>query len=992
MKTLTKFSSLKAGVAPVVLGLAMLSSPSFAQNAAEEDTTQEEIVVTGSLIANPNLERSAPVNVTSAAEIERTGSNVAEQILREIPGIVPSIGSAVNNGNGGASFVNLRGLGSFRNIVLVDGVRMTPGELNGRFDLNNIPVALLERVEVLTGGASTTYGADAVSGVVNFVTKRDFSGIEAQISNTITEKGDGNYLRADVTIGANFDDDRGNVVFSVGYQESDPIYQGARRISENNIDSFTGTSGGSGTTVPSRFLIPGVGLRQIDPAAGAFRPTAAFAAFNFNPYNIFQTPFDRFNMYGSARYEISDSVEVYTRGLFSKNSVDTIIAPSGAFGIQVQVPLSNPFLPAGARTQFCNALGLSAAQCTAAGAATDPASPDYREVTSVLARRAVENGPRISDFNTTVFDYRLGLRGGITDGIDWDVFGSYGESENIQSQNGYWLNSRVRQALRATNPNACIDTSNNCVPVNLFGPAGSITPAMNAFLSAQSNIAIKFTQAQARATVSGDTGFTVPWASDSVSFAVGGEFREYRGTSRSDLLSQGGDLGGAGGAAPDITGGYSVYEAIGELNIPLVQDKPFFKNLTVEAGIRYSSYSVAAPTNPSYKTTTWKAGGSWEPVDGVKIRGGYARSVRAPNIAELFAPQNTGLTNLADDPCANLDDNGNPIPGRAAPTGVLRDVCLAQGAPASQIGQIAVPTAGQANATAGGNLLLRPEKSNSWTLGVVLQPEAIPGFSLSLDYYNIKISKAITTPTPGDAIAACFGAGNLSATNPACLSIRRDPLTGNLAGDPAVVKGLFLALSNLGSLETDGIDLVMDYSRDLGFADLKLALNGNYTFNAKFNANALAPGSLNRECVGFYSANCGSIQPKFQWSQRTTLDFEDVELSLLWRHIDNAVQEPQDVIDSGPAFKGTLPANLPYFGGQTVDFGKIKSYDYFDLSAQFSIGDNVTITALASNIFNRKPPLVGSTIGTTAFNSGNTYPSTYDALGRSYTLTARLKF
>ena len=205
--------------------------------APSEPNSQGDIVVTGSLISNPALVASAPVTVVGQEEIQLRQSNTAEQILRDLPGAVPSIGSAVNNGNGGASYVNLRGLGSNRNIVLLDGQRITTSGLVGRVDLNNIPLALVERVDTLTGGAATTYGADAVAGVVNFITRSDFAGIDASASNQITEQGDGAYFRGDLTIGANFDDGRGNAVFSIGYQQADPVYQGARDFSINNIDS-----------------------------------------------------------------------------------------------------------------------------------------------------------------------------------------------------------------------------------------------------------------------------------------------------------------------------------------------------------------------------------------------------------------------------------------------------------------------------------------------------------------------------------------------------------------------------------------------------------------------------------------------------------------------------------------------------------------------------------------------------------------------------------
>nr|WP_295375316.1 TonB-dependent receptor plug domain-containing protein [uncultured Sphingosinicella sp.] len=368
---------------------------SVQQDAAQEGREGEEIVVTGTLIRNPNLSRASPVNVTTADEVELLQANLAEEVLREIPGVVPSIGSAVNNGNGGASYVNLRGLGSNRNVVLLDSTRIVPADLLGRVDLNNIPLALVERVDVLTGGASTTYGADAIGGVVNFITKRNFAGIDVSASEQITERGDGNVFRVDMVVGANFEDGRGNAVFGIGYQEADAVFQGGRDVSLTTIETFGGTALGSGTSVPSRFSgarnaagTANLGTSQIDPATGGIVPT--FATFNFNPFNVFQTPFERFNMYGAANYEVAEGIEFFTRGLFSKNTVDTIIAPSGAFGIGVNISLNNPFLPAAARSQFCAfdvnpsatvyTPRFTAAECAAAATAAGPGDPNYREI------------------------------------------------------------------------------------------------------------------------------------------------------------------------------------------------------------------------------------------------------------------------------------------------------------------------------------------------------------------------------------------------------------------------------------------------------------------------------------------------------------------------------------------------------------------------------------------------------------------------------------
>lgn len=1058
MKKTTKIKLLSTATSAIVL---MASASAMAQTATADETEAEvekpAIVVTGSLIRNPNLEQANPVNVTTADQIELKQSNLAEEVLREVPGIVPSVGSAVNNGNGGQSYVDLRGLGSNRNIVLIDGNRIVPGDLAGRVDLNNIPLALVSRVDALTGAAVTTYGADAITGVVNFLTKKDFAGLDFSFSEQITGKGDGNFMRADLTVGANFDDGRGNAVLSIGYQESDPVYQGARDFSEFGIDSYSGTLGGSGTTIPSRFsgtrplagstpntlqerflsgytttpnplfnsanptnLLTGVntpfipilgtnttgtangGTRQVNAAGQA---VGTFAFFNFNPFNIFQTPFKRYNMFSQANYEVSDAVEVYTRAMFSKNNVKTIIAPSGSFNQAVTINLNNPFLPASLRNQFCalnvapsvigvNSAGVATsgqtaytprftpAECAAAATATGATDPNYRTVTANLGRRAVEVGPRISDYTSTMFDARVGLRGALSSTIDWDVNGSYGESENVQSIQNYTLQSRFRQGLLANNTTACQDPANGCVPLNVFG-TGGISPAGAAFLSEDSTTVVKTTLAQARAILSGDLGFTSPGATEAVGFALGTEYRNYGASQKADTLAKTpGELGGAGGAAPDINGGYNVYEVYGELIVPLLEDKPFFESLTLEGGARYSKYSVDG--GPSNSTTTYKVGGTWEPVSDIKIRGNYARAVRAPNIGELFSPLNVVLTNLAADPCTGAAPVSNAN---------LRAVCLAQGAPIGTIGSIVNPTAAQANTRTGGNINLNPEKATTWTIGAVLQPSFLPGFSVSVDYYNIKIKDQIGNETSGDIIASCFGALTAaSATSAACTNIRRNPVTGGLDGDPATTLGLLQVLTNTGKLSTKGVDVIANYSRDLGFAKLQSGFVFNYTASQKFQAT---PSSTNRECVGYYSANCGftgSLQPEFSWSWRNTLSVDKIDISLLWRHLASMQQEPLDIVANGAAFSGTLPAGFGSRSGQQVDFGKTDAADYFDLTLRFNVSENFTFTGTVQNLLDRQPPIFGSSIGSTAFNSGNTFPSTYDALGRRFAVSGRIKF
>lgn len=991
----------------LLVGAAISATPTFAQVAPATQETQQvstdpntpppavegqDIVVTGTLISNPNLVSSSPVNVVSENELTLRNVNNVEQIIRELPGAVPGIGSAVNNGTGGFATINLRNLGSQRNLVLLDGDRLTPAAAGGTVDLNNIPVALVQRVDVLTGGASTTYGADAVSGVANFITKKNFSGMEASASQQITEMGDSNYFRADLTVGANFDDGRGNAVLSLGYQEADALYQGARDVSVFGIGSGNGVaSGASRTGVPTTLSFTNAqaalaglptGIVQSNATGTALVPF--YSGFNFNPYNIFQTPFKRYNIFAQANYEISDNLEVYTRGLFSKNTISQIIAPSGIFGESLTIPGNNPYLPATIRDQLCTINGIAlGATCNTNAAIPLPA----------VYRRSVELGPRVSEYTTTIFDYKAGLRLRFSDHAKLDVSGAYGESDLNQTQSGYVLRSRVQQALNANNTTTCSVTTNGCVPLNLFGPAGSISSDQASFLNGQSTIQIKTALSQAKAVLNGDFGTTSPFANEPIAFAAGAEYRKYSYSRIPDAYALSpGELGGAGGAVLPFSGSYDVREFFGEIIAPLVADRPFFHSLTIEGGVRYSDYKINAANNPSFNTWTYKGGASFEPVSEIKFRGNYQRAVRAPNIAELFSPVSTGLDNLSPgiDPC---------VGAKALASANLAAACRAQGAPASSIGFIPEPNSGQPNVTGGGNPNILPEKADTYTLGVVIQPRGIvPGLSIAVDYFNIKVKNAITAATPSDVLTECFGTNPAAITaaqaaSAACTGIRRSGTNGGLSGSSTTVFGLPQPLTNRGRLATDGIDLNANYARDFGDVGFNIGFQGTWTNKNVFQAS---PTAYARDCVGYYSPNCASIQPEFQWNQRTSLSFGPGTLSLLWRHIgaveyealaSDAVQRQVTV----PLFSGIVTGPTPLAGG-TYNFNKIGAYNYFDLSAQVEVNDNLTFTLGLRNLTNKKPPLVGSAAGSTAFNSGNTYPSTYDVLGRLFTVSGKLRF
>ena len=1043
-KTATSLARLSVGSAISVLAFASFASSASAQVApapaatAEEDTPNVDIVVTGTLIRNPNLTSSSPIKILNDSEITKRAPNTVEELLRGLPGVSPGVGSQVNNGSNGTNSVDLRGLGVQRNLVLLDGSRLVPSLANGATDLNVIPLALLERVDLLTGGASTTYGADAVSGVVNFITKRNFTGVDVRFANKILGTGDGYSFRGDITVGANFADDRGNAVLSFGYTKVDPVYQ-TQPFSIFGISSTTGrASGASPTSVPTTIAFPApAGNLQVDGSGGSLAST--LTGFNFNPYNIFQTPLIRKSIYAATHYDVADGVEFYARGMFSQNTIKSIIAPSGIFGNELTIPANNPYLNSTIRNQICAANFAGQTASAVAAATATPASPANPVLAAALAadaaryspancalqtgttafveptattagtvgnalalpgvyRRLVEIGPRVSTYENSLYDARIGTKIDISKSTSLDISASYGRSEQTSTQSGYVITQRVQQALNATNTTTCLDTAGNCVPLNLFGAAGSISPAQASFLQAQSTIRINTELYQARAVLSGDFGSVLPTSDKAISYAVGAEYRKYKYDRIPDAFAQDPSaLGGAGGATLPFTGGYDVKEAFGELIAPLVTDKPFFNDLTLEAGVRYSSYKIQAAGSPSFNTTTFKGGATWEPVKGVRFRGNYQRAVRAPNIGELFAPVVTSLTNLTTEPCVG-----------AAPTtnANLAAICIAQGARPGSIGSIEAPAAGQANATGGGNPAIRPEKADTFTVGAVFAPsQIVPGLSIGVDYFNIKVNQAITSALPNDVIGACFN--NItaaSATSLACTSIRRNPVNGRLSGPTATTFGLPAPLTNNGRYATDGIDLTADYGHKFGEFGLDLSFRGTWTDKFTF---AASPTSVARDCVGYFSANCGpslgQIMPELSWQQRTTISAPGVSLSVLWRHLDSVQYEGQaaDFVARGftagnrNLFRGVVTnagGVSSALAGQTVDFNRIPAYNYIDLTLQFEVAKEFVLTMGVQNLFNKQPPVVGGQAGSTAANSGNTFPSTYDPLGRSFNAAVRVRF
>ncbi len=979
----------------LALGMCAISaSPALAQaaegGAGGANAEQNDIVVTGSRISRPDLESASPVSVISAKDIALRQPATAEELLRDMPALRPNIGPGVNNGSDGSATLELRGIGANRTLVLLDGRRLVPFGLDGLTDTNNIPVALIERVDTLTGGASSTYGADAVAGVVNFVTKRNFKGITASANYRVSEKGDATRLKADIVVGASLDDDRGNVVLSVGYTKADPLATMARSIGAFPISSTTGQFQGATAALVTIFASPSnakLGLPAssfgavVNPATGLLQAATAADTFNTNIGTYFQTPLDRINVYASGRYEITDGVEFYSTAMFTRNLVRLQLASSGTFSNTYQLALNNPYIPAGILSQLCSGSGISAANCaTAAAVKGGPGTAGYMEIPVIAQRRITEMGPRGNPIESQMFQVVGGFRGSIIDSLRYDVSAQYGETTQNQTREHWGSFSKVQQALRsyknAAGQYVCADTSNGCVPLNLFGPNGSITPDQVGFIDLSALINRKVRQTVITGNVTGDL-FTVPLADHKIGFAVGGEYRKISARSMPDSASQiQGEVLGTGARTPPDFGEYSVKEVFGEINVPLVEDKPFFYRLAAEGGIRYSDYTTTGGS------TTWKAGGTWEPYQGFKFRGTYTVAVRSPNIQELYQSPVQSLGNLTVDPCSG------------AVSGALAALCVATGAPAGTIGSIPTPTSNQINTTTSGNRNLNVERARTYTLGAAITPSFLPGFSLTADYFHIRIRDAITQPAQSDILNGCYS----TALNPSlsynsfCQLIKRNPLTGSLNG-AGETPGVILSYSNLGVIETAGWDFGI--TQRARMEDLGVNVPGNLTIN--FNATLLDyyhfqanPNSINRDCTSYYSSGgCTNPRAKWRWTGRLGYGTDTFDVSLLWTHVSSVSLEPY--------LATRLPGDVPQPGGPNPAtilqaFRSIPAYNYFDLATRVSPVDNLELSLTVNNLFNKQPPLVGNGVGGTTYNGGNTFPTIYDVIGRSFTIGARLKF
>lgn len=953
--------------AATALALLATSNNVWAQDADAEETEFEEVVVTGTRIKSANLVSTSPVTTVSSEDFQLKGFSTVENLLRDLPQTAPGQTPVTNNGGNGTASVNLRNQGSRRTLVLMNGRRLAAFSPTGVVDINSVPSALIKRVDVVTGGASAVYGSDAMAGVVNFILKDDFEGIELDTGYSFSGHGDGEATDVSLTVGTNFADDRGNIVLNVDYTHRNAITQDLREFSLFSLNSSDLSKGGSITNLEGRIS----GTYNVDGVVGAFAeflPNGDITGpgatqFNFNPFNYLQTPMERWVVTSLASYDITDDIRFNGRASYVSSDVTSVLAPSGTFGNGFNLNIGNsPFFSDQARAILADAtnnvtgVGAPDGLIDAIYDTNGDGIVDEDAVRRIgVGRRTIEVGTRDRVRAINSFQVVAGLEGEMAESWDWEVFGQYANTDRTTLNRGAISLSRSLQAavaIRDANGNiVCQDQSNGCVPANFFGK-GNLSEEGARYIALDMISMNQTQQLIVGGSVAGDTSnfdISGPFSERPIGLALGVEYRKETSLTQSDdNLHTGNNIGL--GATPNLPQfSYNVKEAYLEMLLPILEDKPFAKDLTLDLGVRYSDYSTAGTV------ASYKYGGSWSPVDDVRVRGMYQRAVRAPNIQELAAAQNNGnVTSISNDPCAD----GNPV-GNAE----LTALCIATGVPAGAIGFVGGPISGQVGVITGGNLNLFEESSDTYTLGVVWTPSQVPGLNISVDYYDIEISDFITGfgGSSQSVVDGCYTIQKDANGSFCSIGIIRDPLTGSLNGDPGV--GIFRANANTANQSTEGVDLAISYTLDTDFAggsSFHFDYRSNFLLEQAFQGSIIAPVT---ECKGLYGNTCGDPDAKYRHNFRTTwVGFEDqLTLSVLWRYLTGV---DYDLV------------------GSTDAVTHVDAYSYFDFSGNWQMNDKINIRFGVSNVFDKLPPILGSDQGASAVNSANTFPNIYDAIGR----------
>lgn len=978
--------------------LAMAATPAAAQQDTAQPATQvEEIVVTGSRIRVRDTTGTSPIVTVGAEQLEEIGTATIETYLNSLPQLSPSLTKTNNNpSSGGAAFLDLRQLGTSRGLTLVNGRRLVPGSSNGAVDISILPGGLMDRVEIITGGASAVYGADAVSGVVNFILKDDFEGLQVSGQYGISGENDGEERQYGLLMGGAFADGRGHMTFAASHNTRDGIAQTARDISRTaeycDLDgcypngSFTTGDGtfsispsatdaqlatyrtyftGRGLTDPSliyagqrlgfnpdgSLFIAGTGdgtFGYTGPNTNGWNPDEVFL-YDFNPVNLLQSPYERTNFYTTLKYDITDRIEFYGDALFSTYQSSNQLAESPA-------AFSIPVATTGTLSPAVKAL------LTSAGVSN-----------FTLSRRSVELGPRTYNYNTTAYQATGGFRGDLPPifGNEWhyDVYGSFGRYESRQEFVGFPEGNRIRAALAGcptgspTGPVGSSGTPSVCVPLNPFG-ANNITQAQVDYIMAKGQFQV--TAIEQKNVVGSVTGDLFKLPAGAVSFALG---LEYRDIAYDDLPPEGvqtGSLLGGNSAGP-VSGGYDVWEVFTELRVPLLADMPFVKYLGLEGGYRASDYSI------NQTTDTWKYGGEYAPVDWLRFRALKQRAVRAPSVGELFATQAEGFPGVTSgnlDPCDK--DSAQRTGANAAQ---VLQLCQLQ---SSQITATWDSVGTQYRTFTGGNPNLAPEVADSTTIGAVFRsPSNFPAWMSSLtatvDYFNIEIENVISSVGFSTSLSRCFDPtynSSFNNTNIYCAAIKRDTDTGYLTS--AGINGSISAqAANLATFKASGVDLSVSYNLNLADYGMpawagRLGFSTQGTWYKNQQSQNLPGDPFSENFVGGIGDGTPgeTTLPEYKFNTRFSWAYEDVSVSLRWSYIDSVVDDA-----AGPR-----------------DIGEIDAYNYFYLNGSWSVNDTLEVFGGVDNLFDKAPPRYASGF------QYQTDPSTYDVIGRYFYVGARARF
>ncbi len=956
-----------------------VATPALAQQApaAAAPVELESVVVTGSRIKQSNLEFTSPVTQVTDADIAIQGATRVEDLLNQLPQAFAAQNATVSNGASGAATIDLRGLGDARTLVLIDGRRMPYGSTtNSAADVNMIPAALVERVDILTGGASAVYGSDAIAGVVNFITKKNFEGVQVDVEYNFFNhnnafNGPGQKQLRDVIaarqatnpaqfqlpsssvntgtgkigsllVGLNSGDGKGNVVLYAGVETNDAVLQAKYDYSactlNNNAPKTSFSCGGSSTSYPGRFTDFATYNSTVSTAGtgNTFRNfNANLDQYNFGPLNYYLRPDQRYNLAAQGHYEANEHADVYAQLMYSDYRSVAQIAPGGIFFSGQNVNCGNPLLSANESSTI---------GCTPAMIAANTMQGVY------IARRNVEGGGRQSVFSNSMFRGVLGIRGKIAEGWDYDAFLQRSSTSADPTTNNYFDKTRIANSLNVvsvggvpTCQSVVNGTDPNCVPYNLW-QIGGVTPAALKYLQVPGVQTGVIDQEIYNATINGDLGVygaKLPTANESLKLVFGVEYRRDKVQNVTDLELSSYQLSGTGGPTIGIAGVTQVKDYFGEMLLPLVQGKTGAEQLGVDGAYRHSDYG-------NLKTDTYKFGADWAPLADVKFRGSFQRAVRAPNIIELFTAQGFNLFNAVGDPCG------------AAKTASLAQ-CVATGVPAANYGNGAIldSPAGQYNFNQGGNPNLQAETSDTTSFGVVFTPTFAHGFNASFDYFKIKVQNTISIFGSVNTLNACYTNNNAAA----CGRIHRNA-QGALWFGTGFIDDTNV---NTGALRTSGLDVNINYQ------GLHVGSMGTLNFNmtgtkltelVTDNVPGIIPAY---DCAGQYGTSCGGPSAKWRhharigWVTPWKLDFD-----LTWRYF-----------GSVSAFQGNSAA---------IDFN-LPSRSYFDLSGSYTLSPKTSIVVGINNLLDKDPPI--TSVPAAAVGNGNTYPGTYDSFGRF--IFARIK-